>query len=48
MFIKPYFWFENASNNELNKLKAPLPTLELTLELIKLIKPTILPFIKRG
>jgi hypothetical protein len=48
MFIKPYFRSKNVSNNKLDKLKAPLPTSELTLESIKPIKPIILPFIKRG
>jgi hypothetical protein len=48
MSVKPYFWSKNASNNELNKLKAPLSTLELTLELTKPAKPIILPSIKRS
>jgi hypothetical protein len=48
MFIKPYFRSENASNNELDKLEAPLPTLELTLEPTKPAKPTIPPLVKRG
>ena len=48
MSIKPYFKSENISNNELNELKAPLPILKLTLKLIKLIKPIIPLFIKRG
>jgi hypothetical protein len=48
MFIKPYFRSKNASNNKLDELKAPLPTLKLTLKLIKPIKPIISPFIKRS
>ena len=48
MSIKPYFRSKNASNNKLDKLKALLPTSELTLEPIKPTKPTILPLIKRG
>ena len=48
MSIKPYFQSENANNNKPDKLKAPLPTLELTLEFIKPTKPTIPPLIKRG
>jgi hypothetical protein len=48
MFIKPYFWSENISNNKLNKLKASLPTLGLSLKPTKPTKPIIPPFIKRG
>jgi hypothetical protein len=48
MSIKPYFQSENTSNNKLNKLETPLPTLELTLEPIKPAKPIIPPPIKRG
>jgi hypothetical protein len=48
MSIKPYFRSENANNNKLDKLKAPLSILELTLEPIKPAEPIILPFIKRG
>jgi hypothetical protein len=48
MSIKPYFKSKNISNNELNELKAPLPILKLTLELIKPIKLIIPLFIKRG
>jgi hypothetical protein len=46
MSIKPYFRFKNTNNNKLNELKAPLPTIELILKLIKSIKPIILLFIK--
>jgi hypothetical protein len=48
MSVKPYFRFENTSNNKPDELKAPLPTLELTLEPIKPAKPIIPPPIKRG
>jgi hypothetical protein len=48
MSIKPYFRSKNASNNKPDKLEAPLPTLELTLEPIKPAEPTILPLIKRS
>jgi hypothetical protein len=48
MFIKPYFQFKNIYNNNLNKLKPFLLILKLILKPIKLIKPIILPFIKRG
>jgi hypothetical protein len=48
MFIKLYFWFKTASNNKLDKLKAFLLILKLTLELIKPIKPIILLIIKRS
>jgi hypothetical protein len=48
MFIKPYFWSENTSNNKPDKLEAPLPTLELTLKPTKPVKPIIPPPIKRG
>ena len=48
MFIKPYFRSENANNNKLDELEAPLLTSELTLEPIKPAKPIIPPLIKRG
>ena len=48
MFVKPYFRSENTNNNKLDKLKASLPILELTLEPIKPAEPIILPFIKRS
>jgi len=48
MFIKPYFRSENASNNKPDELKAPLPTSELTLELIEPAEPIIPPSVKRG
>jgi hypothetical protein len=48
MSVKPYFQSENTSNNELDELEAPLPTLELTLEPIKPTKPIIPPLIRRG
>ena len=48
MSVKPYFRSENASNNELDELEAPLPTSELTLEPTEPAEPIIPPFIKRG
>jgi hypothetical protein len=48
MSIKPYFWSKTASDDELDKLKAPLHTSELTLEPTKPAKPIIPPTIKRG
>jgi hypothetical protein len=48
MFIKPYFWSETTSDDELDKLEAPLSTSELTLELTKPAEPSIPPTIKRG
>jgi hypothetical protein len=48
MSIKPYFRSENASNNELDELKAPLPTSELTLKPIKPAEPIIPPLIKHS
>ena len=46
--VKPYFRSENASNNEPDKLEAPLPTSELTPEPTEPAKPTIPPPAKRG
>jgi hypothetical protein len=46
MSIKPYFWSKTASDDELDELKAPLPTLELTLEPTKPVEPIIPPIIK--
>jgi len=52
MFIKPYFRFKtfkttyNDELNELNRLKTPLPTLELILKPIKRTELIIPPFIK--
>jgi len=48
MFVKPYFRSENTNNNKLDKLKASLPILELTLEPIKPAEPIILPLIKHS
>jgi hypothetical protein len=48
MSVKPYFRSENASNNEPDELKAPLPTSELTLEPTEPAEPTIPPLVKRG
>jgi hypothetical protein len=48
MSIKPYFRFENASNNKPDELKAPLPTSKLTLKPTKPTEPIIPPPIKRG
>jgi hypothetical protein len=48
MFIKPYFRSETTSDNKLDKLKAPLPILKLTLKLIKPAEPIIPPFIKHS
>ena len=48
MFVKPYFWSKNASNNKPDELEAPLPTLELTPEPTKPAKPTIPPPIKHS
>ena len=48
MSIKPYFRSKNTSNNKPDELKAPLPTLKLTLKPIKPIKPIIPPLIKRS
>ena len=46
--VKLYFRSETINNDKPDKLKASLPILKLTLELIKPIKPIIPPFIKRG
>ena len=44
MSVKPYFWSKNTYNIKLNKLEAPLPTLEIPRKPTKSTKPAI----KRG
>jgi hypothetical protein len=41
MSVKPYFWLEYTYNVKLDKLEAPLPTLEVPRKLTKPAKPAI-------